>query len=198
MFGIDGFEPWMGVGGKYEASLPRVMVLGDVSLDAPLSDRECILRKIGGAPDLIFTNFEQAVLGLRHWEDGFRREVRAFWERTAFYNYNLAPAAAAARTPLTPQMRRDPRHARLLRDMLDHAQPTHVIVWGEANWQALAIADAAWETEPPIRGGETDEPCRSVVIEGRRSRFARVSHPSAGFAYERWSGLLRRFLQDAP
>ena len=72
MFGIEGFEPWLGMDGKYEASNPRVMVLGDTRLDAPLTDREAILRKIGGAPDLIFTNFEQAVLGRRHWEDGFR------------------------------------------------------------------------------------------------------------------------------
>ncbi|HXZ00126.1 MAG TPA: hypothetical protein VEI03_09010 [Stellaceae bacterium] len=198
MFGIDGFEPWMGVDGKYEASLPRVMVLGERSLDAPLTDRECILRKIGGAPDLIFTNFEQAVLGRRHWEDGFRQQVRAFWERTAFYNYNLAPLSAETRAPLTPRMRSDPRHAALLRDMLRHAKPTHVIVWGEANWQALAVADAAWATDQPIRCGDIDEPCRSVAVDGHRSRFTRVSHPSAGFAYERWSRLLRRFLQDAP
>lgn len=197
MFGIDGFEPWMGVDGKYEASLPRVMVLGDLSLDAPLTDRECILRKIAGAPDLIFTNFEQAVLGMRHWEDGFRRQVRAFWERTAFYNYNLARMPSEARAPLTLRTRSDPRHARLLSDMLRHAKPTHVIVWGEANWQALAVADAAWETEPPIRCGEVDEPRRGVTLDGHRSRFTRVSHPSAGFAYERWSGLLRSFLARA-
>ncbi len=197
MFGIDGFEPWMGVDGKYEASLPRVMVLGDLSLDAPLTDRECILRKIGGAPDLIFTNFEQAVLGMRHWQDDFRPQVRAFWERTAFYNYNPVRMASEARAPLTLWTRSDPRHARLLSDMLRHAKPTHVIVWGEANWQALAVADAAWEAEPPIYCREVDEPCRGVTLDGHRSRFTRVSHPSAGFAYERWSGLLRSFLARA-
>ena len=198
MFGIDGFEPWMGVDGKYQASHPRVMVLGDTRLDAPLTDRECILRKIGGAPDLIFTNFEQAVLGLRQWEDGFRRQVRAFWERTAFYNYNAAHAAAPAGAPLTARRRADPLHARLLRDMLRHATPTHVIVWGEANWQALAVADAEWEADRPIRCGEIDEPCRSIAVDGHRSCFTRVSHPSAGFAYARWSGLLQRFLQQEP
>jgi hypothetical protein len=198
MFGIDGFEPWMGVDGKYEASLPRVMVLGDTRLDAPLTDRECILRKIGGAPDLIFTNFEQAVLGLRHWEEGFRRQVRAFWERTVFYNYNVTYVPAQSGAPLTERTRSDPLHARLLRDMLRHAKPTHVIVWGEANWQALAVADAAWEADRPIRCGAVDEPCRCVALAGRRSRFTRVSHPSAGFAYERWSGLLQRFLQREP
>lgn len=195
MFGIDGFEPWMGVDGKYEASQPRVMVLGDIRLDAPLTDRECILRKIGAAPDLIFTNFEQAVLGQRHWEDGFRRQVRAFWERTAFYNYNAAAPIAAT---VTAKTRSDPLHARLLRDMLRHAKPTHVIVWGEANWQALAVADHEWEADRPIRCGEIDEPCRSVAVDGHRTCFTRVSHPSAGFTYERWSQLLQRFLQLAP
>ncbi|MGO8920946.1 MAG: hypothetical protein ACLQJR_34070 [Stellaceae bacterium] len=198
MFGIDGFDPWMGVDGKYEASNPRVMVVGDIRLDVPLTDRECILRKIGGAPDLIFTNFEQAVLGLRHWENDFRRQVRAFWERTAFYNYNVTYVSGPAGAPLTARTRSDPLHARLLRDMLRHAKPTHVIVWGDANWQALAVADAAWEADRPIRCGEIDEPCRRVVVEGHRSCFTRISHPSAGFAYERWSRLLQRFLQQAP
>lgn len=197
MFGIEGFEPWTGVDGKYQASNPRVMVLGDSRLDAPLTDRDCILRKIGGAPDLIFTNFEQAVLGRRHWEAGFRAAVRSFWERTAFYNYNVTHAAGQGAPPLTARTRADPRHGRLLGDMLRSYQPTHVIVWGEANWQALTVADAAWDAEPPIRCGEVDEPCRSVTLDGHRSRFTRVSHPSAGFAYERWSGLLSRFLAAA-
>jgi hypothetical protein len=73
MFGIDGFDPWTGLDGRYEASNPRLMVVGDIRLDAPLTDRESILREINGAPDLIFTNFEQAVLGRRHWEEGFSR-----------------------------------------------------------------------------------------------------------------------------
>jgi len=198
MFGIEGFEPWLGADGKYEASNPRVMVLGDTRLDAPLTDREAVLRKIGGAPDLIFTNFEQAVLGRRHWEDGFRAAVRAFWERTAFYNYNAAHTPGAAGPPLTAQKRADPRHAKLLRDVLQAAKPSHVIVWGDANWQALAVAGAPWEERPPISSGESDEPCRSVSLDGQRSLFTRVSHPSAGFAYDRWSRLLSRFLQLTP
>lgn len=195
MFGIDGFEPWSGLEGKYEASNPRLMVVGDTRLDAPLTDRECILRKIGGAPDLIFTNFEQAVLGRRHWDEGFRAAVRAFWERTVFYNYNAAHLGAQAGTPLTARTRSDPLHARLLRDMLLAYRPSHVIVWGEANWEALAVADAPWDADQPIRCGEIDEPCRSVTLDGQRSRFTRIRHPSAGFAYDRWSGLLSRFLQ---
>lgn len=196
MFGIDGFEPWTGVDGKYEISNPRLLVIGDTRLDAPLTDRECILRKLGGAPDLIFTNFEQAVLGRRHWEEGFRAAVRGFWERTTFYNYNATYLGGQSGAPLTAGARSDPRHARLLRDMLLTYKPTHAIVWGEANWQALAVADAAWEADAPIRCGEIGETCRSVTLDGHRSRFTRISHPSAGFAYDRWSGLLSRFLQE--
>jgi len=198
MVGIDGFEPWTGIGGKYQASNPRLLVLGDTRLDAPLTDREAILRKIGGAPDLIFTNFEQAVLGRRHWEPGFREAVRTLWECTLFYNYNAAYAAGPGAAPLTAAMRLDPRHGQLLRDMLQAWKPTHVVVWGEPNWQALAVADAAWETQPAIPSGGGEEPCRSVTLGGQRSLFTRVAHPAAGFAYERWSQLLARFLQPAP
>ncbi len=195
MFGIDGFEPWTGLDGKYEASHPQLMVVGDTRLDAPLTDRECILRKINGAPDLIFTNFEQAVLGRRHWEEGFRAAVRAFWERTLFYNYNVAHLGSQAGAPLTARTRSDPLHARLLRDMLGRYKPSHVIVWGEANWDAMTVADATWEESELIRFGDVDEPCRGVTLDGSRSYFTRIRHPSAGFAYERWSGLLSRFLQ---
>lgn len=195
MFGIDGFDPWTGLDGRYEASNPRLMVLGDIRLDAPLTDRESILRKINGAPDLIFTNFEQAVLGRRHWEEGFRTAVRAFWERTVFYNYNVTHLGGRTAAPLTARIRTDPLHARLLRDMLLRYKPSHVIVWGEANWDAIAVADTPWETNPPIRCGDIDEPCRSATLDGHRSRFTRTRHPSAGFAYDRWSGLLSRFLE---
>jgi hypothetical protein len=195
MFGIDGFDPWTGLDGRYEASNPRLMVLGDIRLDAPLTDRESILRKINGAPDLIFTNFEQAVLGRRHWEDAFRAAVRAFWERTVFYNYNVTHLGGRTAAPLTARIRTDPLHARLLRDMLLRYKPSHVIVWGEANWDAIAVADTPWETNPPIRCGNIDEPCRSATLDGHRSRFTRTRHPSAGFAYDRWSGLLSRFLE---
>jgi hypothetical protein len=196
MFGIDGFNPWTGLDGRYEASNPRLMVVGDVRLDMPLTDRESVLRKINGAPDLIFTNFEQAVLGQRHWEEGFRAAVRAFWERTLFYNYNATHLGGRAAT-LTARIRSDPLHARLLRDMLLRYKPSHAIVWGETNWDAIAVADAPWEADPPIRFSEIDEPCRSVILEGQRTRFTRIRHPSAGFAYDRWSGLLSRFLQPA-
>jgi hypothetical protein len=197
MLGVDGFDPWTGLDGRYDASNPRLMVVGDIRLDAPLTDRESILRKINGAPDLIFTNFEQAVLGRRHWEEGFRAAVRTFWERTVFYNYNATHLGGPAATLLTPRIRSDPLHARLLRDMLLRYRPSHVIVWGQANWDAMAVADASWEARPPIRCGEIDEPCRSATLEGHRSHFTRIRHPSAGFAYDRWSGLLSRFLELA-
>jgi hypothetical protein len=192
MFGVEGFQPWAGVEGKYERSSPRVLVLGEVQIEAPLSDRDCILRKLRAAPDLIFTNFDQAVLGKRHWEEGYREAVRAFWERTLFYNYNVTRAARRGAAPP------DPIHARLLREMLRTHKPTHVIVWGEDNWPTIAVEDAPWQEEPDLPSGPSGEPCRSVVIDGHRTLFTRVSHPSAGFAYERWSALLSCFLSLAP
>jgi hypothetical protein len=192
MFGVDGFDPWTGVDGKYESSLPRVLVLGEVQVDAPLSDRDCILRKLRGGHDLVFTNFDQAVLGKRRWQEGYREAVRAFWERTLFYNYNVTRAAQPGAAPP------DPIHARLLRDMLSSYKPTHVVVWGDANWRAIAVEGAAWTPEAEIRCGAAGEPCRSVVVDGRRTLFTRVSHPSAGFDHERWSALLSRFLSLAP
>ena len=78
--------------------------------------------------------------------------------------------------------------------MLLRYKPSNVIVWGEANWDAIAVVDTPWETDPPIRCGDIDEPCRSATLDGHRSRFTRIRHPSAGFAYDRWSGLLSRFL----
>lgn len=190
MLGVESFQPWTGIDDKYESSLPRVLVLGEAQLEAPLSDRDCILRQLRAAPDLIFTNFDQAVLGWRHWEEGYRDAVRAFWERTLFYNYNVVPAARPGGGSLSAATRANPLHARLLREMLDRYKPTHVIVWGDDNWRAIAVAGADWQEEADLHG----EPCRSVVVAGHRSLFTRVSHPSAGFAHERWSGLLSHFL----
>jgi hypothetical protein len=198
MFGIDGFDPWTGIDGKYEGSNPRVMVLGEQQLDAPLTDRECILRKLGGAHDLIFTNFDQAVLGCRQWQGGYREQVRAFWERTVFYNYNVAHASAKGGAPLSAQTRLDPLHPRLLRDMLRAFKPTHVIVWGGDNWRAIAVEGSSWEGEDHLRRGEIDEPWRRIVVDGHATLFTRVTHPSASFAYERWSVLLARFLALTP
>lgn len=193
MLGVDSFQPWTGIDGKYDSSLPRVLVLGEVQLDAPLSDRDCILRQLRAAPDLIFTNFDQAVLGKRHWEEGYRDAVRAFWERTLFYNYNVTHAARPGGSSLNAAMRTNPLHAKLLREMLERYHPTHVIVWGEDNWRAIAVAGAAWQEEADLQR----EPCRSVVIDGHRSLFTRLSHPSAGFDHERWSALLSQFLSLA-
>ena len=193
MLEVERFQPWTGIDGKYESSLPRVLVLGEVQLEAPLSDRDCILRQLRAAPDLIFTNFDQAVLGKRHWEEGYRDAVRAFWERTLFYNYNVTAMVRAGVGSLDPITRANPLHARLLRQMLDRYKPTHAIVWGDDNWRAVAVEGAAWQEEADLGG----EPCRSVTIDGRRTLFTRVSHPSAGFAHQRWSTLLSHFLSLA-
>jgi hypothetical protein len=187
MLGVEGFQPWTGADGKYESSSPRVLVVGEVQIEAPLSDRDCILRKLRAAPDLIFTNFAQAVLGMRHWQEGYREAVRAFWERTLFYNYNVTGAARSGGASPTMTASSNPR---LLREMLSRYKPTHVIVWGDRNWQVMAIDGAAWKEEADLRA----EPCRSVVVDGQRMLFTRVSHPSAGFAHERWSELLSHFL----
>jgi hypothetical protein len=194
MFGVDGFEPWTGVDGKYEGSTPRIMVLGEQQLDAPLTDRECILRKLGGAHDLIFNNFDQAVLGCRQWQDGYREQVRAFWERTVFYNYNVGHGLAKGGAKLSAGTRLDPLHPRLLRAMLRTYKPTHVIVWGDDNWRAITVEGSTWERDDRLRCGEIDEPGRKVVVDGHPTLFTRVTHPSASFAYERWSALLARFL----
>ncbi|HYM03273.1 MAG TPA: hypothetical protein VET85_10030 [Stellaceae bacterium] len=194
MFELEGFDPWTGVGDKYATSMPRIMVVGDSRLDAPLTDRECILRKLAASHDLIFTNFDQAVLGLRHWHVGYRGEVRAFWERTLFYNYNVLFLPERGRASLSQQMRRDPLNAKILRQMLRAFAPTHVIVWGRDNWQAMAIEGQAWERDETLRCGERGEPFRIAVLDGLKTLFTCVAHPSAGFAYDRWSPLLSQFL----
>jgi hypothetical protein len=192
MFGVAGFEPWTGIAGKYEASKPRVIVVGDRRFDAPLTDRECVLGKLGGARHLVFDNFDQAVLGRRHWENGYREEVRAFWERTVFYNYNVTHLPGAG--PPRPETRSDRVHARLLREMMRTYKPTHVIVWGFDNWQALVVEGTPWAKEGQIGGGEVDDPYRAVILEGHEILLTRIAHPAAGFIHQRWSVLLARFL----
>jgi hypothetical protein len=194
MFGVDKFQPWTGLDGKYDASNQRVMVIGDTRFDENFTDREIILGKIGGARHLTFTNFQQAVLGKRHWEDGYESAIRTFWERTLFYNYNTNFFPGAERLPPPLEARLDPQNARILGEMLRAYQPTHAIVWGDDNWNSMTAAGAGWVTEPDMRCGGSDEPCRSVTVAGRRTLFTRVKHPSAGFAYERWAPLLARFL----
>jgi hypothetical protein len=198
MFGVAGFDPWTGIGGKYEVTRPRVIVVGDLRFDAPLTDRECVLSKLNGTRHLIFDNFDQAVLGQRHWENGFREKVRAFWERTLFYNYNVTYLPGAGRPPPTREMRLDRAHARLFRKMLETYKPTHVIVWGFDNWHALVVEGVPWAQEGRITGGEVDEPYRAVILDGHPILATRIAHPAASFSYQRWSPLLARFLAMSP
>jgi hypothetical protein len=58
----------------------------------------------------------------------------------------------------------------------------------------MAVADAPWRDEPPIRAGDADDPCRSVEVEGDRMLFLRIKHPASSFAFERWAPVLARFL----
>jgi hypothetical protein len=194
MFGVDLYQPWTGVGDAYEQSRPRLLVLGETRFDARFTDREIIMGQLGGVPHLTFTNFNQAVLGLRRWAEGYDAATRAFWQRTLFANYNTTFFSGATRHLPPREARLDPQNARLLRDLLTTYKPSHAIVWGEENWATVAVADAAWRDEAPVATAAGEDPCRSVALDGARTLFLRVKHPAVGFAYERWAPPLAAFL----
>jgi hypothetical protein len=194
MFDMDGVEPWTGLEGKYQASRPRVMVVGEARYDVRVTDREIILGKLRGTRHLTFTNFQQAAVGKRQWEPGYEAAAIAFWERTLFYNYNTTYVPGTDRLPPPREVRAQPQNARVLRAMLAAYRPTHTIVWGEENWLSMAVADTAWEEAPPLGIGTAAEPCRRATVDGHPILFTRVAHPAASFAFERWAPLIAGFL----
>ena len=193
MFGIETVEPW--IGPAYGKADPKLLIVGDSRYDESYTDRMIIQDQVSGHRDPTFTRFVQAVLGKHHSEPGYDAEARAFWDRTAFYNYVTNFFAGTVAAPLDRSIRMDPQNGRVLREMLRAYKPTHAIVWGYANWESLVVEGLPWTKEGDIPGLDRPEPCRTAVVDGHATLFTRVLHPSsADFAYEDWAPMLSAFL----
>jgi hypothetical protein len=193
MFGVKTFDPW--IGKSYAMSYPKLLVLGESRYDEEYTDREIIEGLIQG--DFLkqtFTNFVQAVLAKRHWEEGY--DPAAFWQRTIFYNYLTNFFPGEPRVP--PTQREDNQNQRMLKNMLQKYNPTHCVVWGFANWDTIDVECTEWGQGQPIPGlADAHEYC-SIAVDGNIILFSCVKHPSAGFSYDLWSAVLSAFLSLKP
>jgi hypothetical protein len=78
--------------------------------------------------------------------------------------------------------------------MLQKYKPTHCIVWGYANWEGIGVEGIEWGPEQPIPGLADAHTYCSITVDGNKTLFSYVRHPSAGFSYDRWSEVLSAFL----
>jgi hypothetical protein len=190
MFGVESFRRW--VGDLYESSHPKLLILGESRWDEEFTDTKIVEFQIDGGRIRTHTNFVQAVLGKRHWEEGY--DPISFWRKSIFYNYNTAFYPGKARVPPGSTARAEVQNHRMLRKMLEKYEPTHCIVWGFANWHSIAVERAKWEPERPIPGLSDSWSYRSITTDGHPTLFSHVRHPSAGFSFARWSTVVSAFL----
>jgi hypothetical protein len=188
----DGKDLAVWVGSEFESAVPKLLVLGESRYDEEFTDRKIIewriARKFEGGQRRTFTNFERAVLGQEHSEG----DARAFWNRTAFYNYNRSFFPGAPRVNLSYRTREKLQNAGSLRSVLGQLKPTHVIVWGLTNWDSIDTGPR-WKDDA-IPGSQ--EPCGYATIDAHRIFFTRVQHPSAGFSSRYWAPVLSKFLAE--
>jgi hypothetical protein len=180
------------VGPEFESADIKLLVLGESRYDEDFSDRKIIESQIAG--DLpgrqrrTFTNFELAALGQEHSEP----DARAFWRKTAFYNYNRSFFPGGPRVRQSYRTRDNKQNVSSLRRVLQELRPTHVIVWGKTNWDSID-AGSQWTLDAPLAG--TQEIYCSTMIDGHTTLFTYVHHPSAGFSSRYWAPVLSQFLK---
>ena len=190
MFGIKMFDPW--IGKSYPQSHSKILILGESRYDEVYTDRKIIKEMIGGGRNRTYTNFVQAVVAKRYWEKGY--DAPAFWNRVIFYNYNTTFYPGEPRVAPEWKERMDTQNQRMLRKMLERYKPTHCIVWGIGNWDSIVVDGIDWEPERPIPGLSDSHVYCSIVVDGNKTLFSFVRHPSAGFSYDRWSAAISAFL----
>jgi hypothetical protein len=190
---FQNIDAWVGKG--YSTKLRRrVLVIGESRYDE-YYDNKCIIAGVparGGGGT--FTNFMQAALGVHHSELRYRKAVSGFWDKAIFYNYLIGFYPLGPRKTPPRRIRYDKRNRRALLHVLKTYKPTHAIVWGKQNWQALWVDRHAWRWEGFLRGPRPDCEFCSVVVDRHRTLFTFVKHPSAGFSSTRWHPMLKRFL----
>jgi hypothetical protein len=187
MFGSKYFVPW--VGSRYGKDALRLLVLGESRYDEEYTDKQ-IVRDHLSEGGKTFTNFVQAATGLRRWEEAY--DPRAFWERTIFYNYNVTFFPGKPRAALSWSRRACQENTKMLRKVLEKYKPTHAIVWGKKNWDSIKVDGANWTSEKPIPGAREHPYC---MVDGHSTLFARVKHPSGGFAFYEWAPMISAFLR---
>ena len=189
---FEGKDLAVWVGPEYERSQLKLLVLGESRYDEDFTDRKIIEWRIAGkfegGQSRTFTNFERSILG----QDHSVANARAFWNRTAFRNYNRSFFPGKPRVNLDYMTRVDLRNASCLRKVLQDLKPCYVVVWGLNNWDSID-AGSPWTPDQWIPG--TREPFCSTTIEGHTTLFTRVHHPAAGFSSHRWAPALSGFLR---
>ncbi len=192
MIDVDGKDLAVWIGPEYESAALKLLVLGESRHDQDFTDREIIewriAGKLSGRKRRTFTNFERAVLG----QEQLDADVQSFWNRTAFYNYNGSFFPGGPRVDPSHRIRANPQNVGTLRTVLRELKPTHVIVWGFANWNSID-AGSPWTPDKRIPGAQ--EPYCSTTIDDHTILFTRVRHPSAAFVSRYWAPVLSQFLQ---
>lgn len=183
---IDGlyYEPW--IGPEWERSDLRVFLLGDSHYDEdePFdgSITHAVVTDHGMQGRLRFMNGCRALAtGL---DAGWTDPV-AFWNRVGFSN--LLQVQLDRPGAVGDPVQFD-AGARLLPQVIELANPTHIILFGNRVWDALEGVGAL--EEPREQNGY-----HRGVVAGVPAFFSR--HPSApGFWWKEWSRRFGAFLTD--
>jgi hypothetical protein len=187
MFGIEHFKPW--IGKKYGNSCPGVMVIGESRYDEEYTDHRIVTSGAGGRTH---TNFIQAVLCKRHWEEDY--DPSQFWSKAIFYNYHTTFFPGEPRIDPKLVEQDNVRNRKMLARMLMKLRPTHCIVWGKRNWESIDVDGVVWSPETDIPALDNSHPYCYAESREHKTLFTYVKHPSTAFSFDHWTRVLSAFL----
>jgi len=190
MFEIANLEPW--VGRDYGHQLPKIMVVGETRYgdwtDREIGENLCLPSELSNT----WSGFAKAATG----DLALTLANRVtFLQRIVFYNYvvNFQPKTAAESAVASGQ-RNDPDNQRVLLEMIEHYQPSHLIIWGVPNFRTV-VAGPCWQARAL---GEEGLAYAHVAIGSVRAVAIGIKHPAIGFSYRAWAPVVADFLSGGP
>lgn len=172
----------------------RIMVLGDSHYGSvPKSD---ITQEVLGwylDPNVeregwmsTFLKFERSLVG----HETNHEETIRIWNSVLFYNY-LQVLLSGPREAGTDQQYKDSAGAFF--QVLEQYRPDVIIVWGKRLWTKLP-----WEGWTECRqlrfDGYSVDNGTYTLSNGHKVRCFCVYHPSVGYSWDWWYGVINRFL----
>jgi hypothetical protein len=169
-----------------------------VPLYGPVTDRfeiqpdDITLITVGSITVVTWTGFVRAATGDLALTSANRA---TFLHRIVFYNYvvNFQPRIAAE-SAVASEQRNDPDNQRVLLEMIELYQPSHLIVWGVPNFRAI-VAGRLWQARALAEEGLA---YAHIAVGSVRTVAIGIKHPAIGFSPRAWAPVLTNFLSGGP
>lgn len=156
-----------------DASMPRLLVLGESHYGGPESDypgfTQFVVQQFGiTRRDRYFTTTAKLVLGIPSGVYLTNDARRAFWHSVAFYNY--IPGLVGATSRIRPTDDQWTRGADILQGVLADLQPHMILVLGKELWYRL-IGLGPIDGHPGLRQLSTTSDSAVATMTNHPSSF---------------------------